>query len=173
MNMAAATLQLWRSARFRRSDVAALIILWTGWLPADPLLSLLVCALLERSAWTLVKKSTHILLDGAPEWLNIAELRAVLERDVPAIEDVHHVHCWLAGPHETLLTMFCSSPRMQSMDTRGYAARQFGEAAMLLPHTSRASAHACSRPEQATQRATHESLAHCGRCSVMPAHGTR
>ncbi len=106
MNMAAATLHVVGDLLGSAAAIlAALIILWTGWLPADPLLSLLVCALLVRSAWSLVKRSTHILLEGAPEWLNLAELRAVLEREVPAIEDVHHVHCWLAGPHETLLTM--------------------------------------------------------------------
>jgi cobalt-zinc-cadmium efflux system protein len=88
--------------------VAALIILWTGWLPIDPLLSLLVCVLLVRSAWALVRRSGHILMEGSPDWLDLVELRRILEQRVPTIRDVHHVHCWLVGPHEALLTMHAS-----------------------------------------------------------------
>jgi cobalt-zinc-cadmium efflux system protein len=106
MNMAAATLHVFGDLLGSLAAiVGAIIILTTGWLPADPLLSLLVCGLLVRSAWSLVRRSTHILLEGSPEWLDLTELRGVLEAEVPAIEDVHHVHCWLAGPNETLLTM--------------------------------------------------------------------
>jgi cobalt-zinc-cadmium efflux system protein len=85
--------------------IAAIVILTTGWLPIDPLLSLVVCGLVVRGAWSLVRKSTHILLEGAPDWLDVTQLRQTLERRVPAICDVHHVHAWMVGPHETLLTM--------------------------------------------------------------------
>jgi cobalt-zinc-cadmium efflux system protein len=106
MNMAAASLHVMGDLLGSVAAIlSAVIILTTGWLAADPLLSLFVCVLLVRGAWGLVKRSTHILLEGSPEWLNVAELRSVLEREVPAIKDVHHVHCWLVGPHETLLTM--------------------------------------------------------------------
>ena len=43
--------------------VGALVILWTGWTPIDPLLSLLVAGLILRSAWRLLRKSAHILLE--------------------------------------------------------------------------------------------------------------
>ena len=46
--------------------VAALIILTTGWLPADPLLSVLVALLLVGSAWRLIRESGLILLEAAP-----------------------------------------------------------------------------------------------------------
>lgn len=85
--------------------VAGAVILRTGWAPIDPLLSLLVSALIVHSAWTLVRQSAHILMEGAPDWLDLRELRSTLEQHVPAIREVHHVHCWQVGPHETLLTM--------------------------------------------------------------------
>lgn len=88
--------------------VAALIILWTGWLPIDPLLSLLVCLLLVRSAWALVKRSGHILMEGSPDWLDHGELRRILEQRIPTLRDFHHIHCWLVGPHEAHLTMHAS-----------------------------------------------------------------
>lgn len=88
--------------------VAALVIQWTGWLPIDPLLSIALCGLIIRSAWALVRKSSHILLEGAPDWLDVKQLRATLQEQVPGIRDVHHVHCWSLSPRETLLTLHAS-----------------------------------------------------------------
>jgi cobalt-zinc-cadmium efflux system protein len=85
--------------------VAALVILSTGWMPIDPLLSLAVALLILRSAWLLVKKSAHILLEGTPDWLDVEELRAELVAAIPAVEDVHHVHAWMLTTERPLLTM--------------------------------------------------------------------
>lgn len=109
MNVAAATLHVMSDLLGSAAAiVAALVIVWTGWLPIDPLLSLLVCALIVRSAWALIRRSAHILMEGSPEWLDVNELRATLEQRVPAIRDVHHVHSWQVGPRDTLLTMHAS-----------------------------------------------------------------
>ena len=83
----------------------AIVILYTGWTLADPISSLIVSGLIVRSAWALVRRSTHILMEGTPEGLDVDELRSTLERRIPAIRDVHHVHLWLIGPHEPLMTM--------------------------------------------------------------------
>ena len=84
---------------------AAIIIFFTDWMAADAISSLIVCALIVRCAWAFVRRSTHILMEGNPEGLDIDELRATLEERIPAIRDVHHVHLWLVGPHEPLMTM--------------------------------------------------------------------
>ena len=47
--------------------VAAVVIMLTGWSPIDPILSVLVAVLILRSAWKLLAKSIHILLEGAPD----------------------------------------------------------------------------------------------------------
>ncbi len=90
--------------------VAALVILQTGWLPIDALLSLLVSGLIVRSAVALIRRSAHILMEGAPDWLDLAELGRTVQQKIPAIRSVHHVHCWLVGPQQTLLTMHASVP---------------------------------------------------------------
>ena len=109
LNISAATLHVFGDLLGSAAAVlAGLVILFTGWLPIDPLLSLLVCVLIVRSAWALVGRSAHILMEGAPDWLDIGELRDTLEQRIPAIRDVHHVHAWLVGPKETLLTMHAS-----------------------------------------------------------------
>jgi cobalt-zinc-cadmium efflux system protein len=109
MNISAATLHVLGDLLGSAAAVlAGVVILFTGWLPIDPLLSLFVSVLIVRSALALVRRSAHILMEGAPDWLDIAELRSTLEQRIPAIRDVHHVHAWLVGPQETLLTMHAS-----------------------------------------------------------------
>jgi cobalt-zinc-cadmium efflux system protein len=85
--------------------LAALVILWTGWTPIDPLLSLLVALLILRSAWILLRKSAHILLEGAPDWLDVAELRDAVVATLPAIRDIHHVHVWMLTSERSLITL--------------------------------------------------------------------
>jgi cobalt-zinc-cadmium efflux system protein len=85
--------------------VAGLVISVTGWMPIDPLLSLLVAALILRSAWILLRRSGHILLEGAPEWLDETELRDALLAAVPAVREVHHVHAWMLTGERPLITL--------------------------------------------------------------------
>jgi len=73
--------------------VAALVILWTGWTPIDPLLSLFVAVLIVRSGWKIVSRAGHILLEGTPEGMDPAEIRAGL-MGVAGVADAHHVHVW-------------------------------------------------------------------------------
>lgn len=85
--------------------VAAGVILWTGWMPIDPLLSLLVALLILRSAWYVVRHSVHILLEGAPQDVDVEVLRSVLTEAVPSVKDIHHIHLWLLTPEWPMLTM--------------------------------------------------------------------
>ena len=77
--------------------IAALVILWTGWTPIDPILSVLVSCLVLRSAWALLKESVNELLEGAPRSLDLAALKRDLRHELPEVRDVHHVHVWLVG----------------------------------------------------------------------------
>ena len=85
--------------------IAAIVILLTGWMPIDPLLSLAVALLILRSAWHLVRRSGHVLLEGSPEWLDVAEMRKALVAAVPQVESVHHVHVWGLTAERPMLTM--------------------------------------------------------------------
>jgi cobalt-zinc-cadmium efflux system protein len=85
--------------------VAALVILWTGWTPIDPLLSILVSVLILRSAWMLVAASGHILLQGAPAELDVRKLQSELVAAIPGIEDVHHVHAWSLTQDRPMVTL--------------------------------------------------------------------
>jgi cobalt-zinc-cadmium efflux system protein len=85
--------------------VAALTILGTGWMPIDPLLSVVVALLIMRSAWQLLRRSGHVLLEGAPEWLDVPDMQAAIEQRVPAVVGIHHVHVWGLTQQDLMLTM--------------------------------------------------------------------
>ena len=84
---------------------AALAIRAFGWLWADPLLSLLVAALLLNSAWRLLRRSAHILLEGVPEGLDGTHVREVLMARLPVLADVHHVHVWQLASGSRMATL--------------------------------------------------------------------
>lgn len=85
--------------------VAALAIRAFGWLWADPLLSLLVSLLILVSAWRLLRRSAHILLEGVPEGLDGAVLEASLRSADPSIRDIHHVHVWQLASGSRMATL--------------------------------------------------------------------
>jgi len=85
--------------------VAALVIIYTGWTTIDPILSVVVAMLILKSAWALVRRSGHILLEGAPEWLDVEDMQGRITRAVPSVVSVHHVHVWGLTPQELILTM--------------------------------------------------------------------
>ena len=77
----------------------------TGWTPIDPILSVAVAILVLRSAWSLLQRSGHILLEGTPDWLDVRTLCLELAAAVPGVKDVHHVHVWSMTSEKPLLTM--------------------------------------------------------------------
>ncbi len=88
--------------------VAALVIIYTGWTPIDPILSVAVAGLILKSAWMLVKRSAHILLEGAPEWLDVKAMQARIVNVVAGVDEIHHVHIWGLTPQQLMLTMHIS-----------------------------------------------------------------
>ncbi|MFN8580640.1 MAG: cation diffusion facilitator family transporter [Gemmatimonadaceae bacterium] len=72
---------------------AALVIRWSGWLAADPIASIIVTALVVRSAWRLVRESVDVLLESTPSHISLGAVRTTLEA-IPGIESVHDLHVW-------------------------------------------------------------------------------
>jgi cobalt-zinc-cadmium efflux system protein len=85
--------------------VAAGVILLTGWMPIDPILSVLVCLLILRSAWDLVRESWNVLMERVPDGIEIDAIRAALLADVPGLLDVHHIHLWSLTPEQPVATL--------------------------------------------------------------------
>jgi cobalt-zinc-cadmium efflux system protein len=85
--------------------LAAILIGALGWLRADPILSLLVSLLIARSAWSLLRRSAHILLEGVPEGVETAEMLAALRAAHAGICDVHHLHVWQLASGSRMATL--------------------------------------------------------------------
>jgi cobalt-zinc-cadmium efflux system protein len=83
---------------------ASVLILWRGWIIADPLLSLAVSVLILRSGWSLTRDSAHVLLEGAPAGWDPHAVEHDLEA-VPGIKGVHHIHAWSLTGETPMLTL--------------------------------------------------------------------
>ena len=74
--------------------VAAVIIVATDWTPVDPLLSLLVAALVIYAGVKITQRAGHILLQGAPGTLTPAIIRSAILNSVDGLDAVHPIHVW-------------------------------------------------------------------------------
>ena len=83
---------------------AAGIILATGWTPADPLLSVVVAALIVRTGWRITRESAHTLLEGSPSGFDVARV-AIELRDLPGVASIHHVHAWSLADDKPIVTL--------------------------------------------------------------------
>lgn len=78
---------------FIGTALAAAVIIATGWVRADAVASLVVCLIMLRSGWTLVREATWILLEAAPSGCDVEEIRRhLLSKE--HVRDVHDLHVW-------------------------------------------------------------------------------
>ncbi|HQR11767.1 MAG TPA: cation diffusion facilitator family transporter [Casimicrobiaceae bacterium] len=73
--------------------VAGGVIMATGWMPIDPILSLVVSLLILRSTLALLRQSTGVLMEGVPGHLDYNEIGKALAR-LPGVSGVHDLHVW-------------------------------------------------------------------------------
>ncbi len=73
--------------------VGGLAIALTGLQWIDPLLSLIIAAMILASSWSIVRETLHILLEGTPRAVNLAEIRAAMQ-SVEGVVNVHDLHVW-------------------------------------------------------------------------------
>jgi cobalt-zinc-cadmium efflux system protein len=84
---------------------AAIIIMMTGWIQADPILSVVVALIILRSAWALTAESAHILLEGAPRNISLDDVTRDLSENVEGVTDIHHAHLWSLDGRRSMMTL--------------------------------------------------------------------
>jgi cobalt-zinc-cadmium efflux system protein len=84
---------------------AAIIILATGAMVADPILSVLVAVIILKAASEVVRESGHILLESTPAGLDVRMLKDDLEGTIAEVVDVHHVHAWSITEERPMVTL--------------------------------------------------------------------
>jgi cobalt-zinc-cadmium efflux system protein len=91
------------------------LILWTGWLWIDPVLSLLIAFFVSLSTWDLLKTSLNLALDAVPAHIDPQAVRALLE-GLPGVAEVHDLHIWPMSTTEAALTVHLLMPGAESHD---------------------------------------------------------
>lgn len=82
--------------------VAGSLILLYGWYWTDTLLTLIIAAYVLYQAATLLPQTIHILMQGAPEDIDVDEVVQAME-EVAGVKNVHHVHLWQLDEHRNAL----------------------------------------------------------------------
>jgi cobalt-zinc-cadmium efflux system protein len=89
--------------------VAGALVLWQGWLWADPVASLLIAAVILVGTWRLFRDSLHLMFDGVPSSIDLEAVRGELAA-MPGVECVHDLHVWASGTTEVVLTAHVVMP---------------------------------------------------------------
>jgi cobalt-zinc-cadmium efflux system protein len=83
--------------------VAGFLIIATGWLWIDPVISLAIAAVITWGTWGLLRDSVNLALHAVPHGIVVAEVRQYLS-GLPHVTEVHDLHVWPMSTTETALT---------------------------------------------------------------------
>jgi cobalt-zinc-cadmium efflux system protein len=83
--------------------VAGLAILFDGWLWLDPVLSLLIAAVILAGTWGLLREAVNLALDAVPAGIDRGAVEAYLQC-LPGVSAVHDLHIWGLSTSEAALT---------------------------------------------------------------------
>ncbi|MBL1261062.1 MAG: cation transporter [Thiotrichaceae bacterium] len=73
--------------------VAGAVIYFTGWIPIDPLLSLLICTLILYSCVRLLREGLHVIMEGVPLNLDYDQIGSAMTEPA-AVDSIHDLHVW-------------------------------------------------------------------------------
>lgn len=82
---------------------AGIVIVFTGFTPIDPILSLFICGLLLTGALRLLREAGHVVLEGVPRHLDLPEVGRAMAAD-EGVHSIHDLHIWSLSSHQTALS---------------------------------------------------------------------
>ena len=89
--------------------VSGIAIIFTGWYWLDPVISLIVVAVIIFNTWGLLRDSVLLVLSAVPPHIDIAAIDAFL-RGQPGVADIHDLHIWGLSTTESALTVHLVMP---------------------------------------------------------------
>jgi len=84
--------------------IGGVIILLTGWLPIDPIISIVIGVLIAYGAWRIVRETVNLLMEGTPREINLAAVTSEIT-ETPLISSMHDLHVWALSSEETALSV--------------------------------------------------------------------
>jgi len=104
LNMKGAYLEVWSDMLGSVGVIlAAILIKFTGWTIADPILAVLIALWVLPRTWTLLRAAWQVLMQGVPQGIDLQAVRQALTEH-PGVSDVHDLHVWALGSKEPILT---------------------------------------------------------------------
>lgn len=89
--------------------VSGLVILFTGWVWLDPVMSIVVVAVIVYGTWGLLRDSVRLALDAVPPGIDMQRIREFLATQ-PGVTDVHDLHVWALSTTGNALTAHLVMP---------------------------------------------------------------
>jgi cobalt-zinc-cadmium efflux system protein len=83
--------------------VGALLITFFGWRLVDPILSLVICIVIAREIYKIVRQAVNSLMDAVPPGIDFIQVRNDL-LTIPAVAEVNDLHIWQTGADQKLLS---------------------------------------------------------------------
>jgi cobalt-zinc-cadmium efflux system protein len=128
--------------------LSGVLMLYTGWYLVDPLMSLVIVAVILWSSWALLRESVQLALNAVPPHIDPAAVAKHL-RSMPGVADIHDLHVWALSTTENALTVNLVMPAGHPGDAAlahisQQLRTQFGVQHSTLQVVLGASSQACS-----------------------------
>lgn len=94
---------------------AGAVIYFTGWMPIDPILALVVSVLILYSTVHLLRESLHVMMEGVPHHLELPDVGQAMAR-VDGVSSVHDLHIWTLSSGHIALSAHAVIRDMQDWD---------------------------------------------------------
>ncbi|MCH1438187.1 MAG: cation diffusion facilitator family transporter, partial [Rubripirellula sp.] len=95
--------------------LAGVVIMWTQWSWVDPVLSLVIAAVIFLGTWGLLKDSVHLALQAVPPDIDFEEVHDALA-ELPNVTEVHDLHVWAVSTTEVAMTAHLVRPNLENDD---------------------------------------------------------
>lgn len=83
--------------------LGSVLIRFTGWQQVDPVLSILIGALIVWTAWDVIREALNILLEGLPQGMELPAVAGAI-RQIDGVLDIHDLHIWSLASHTHALS---------------------------------------------------------------------
>ncbi len=124
--------------------VAAILIATTGSTIFDPLISVLIGALILWSSWAILRETVNLLLEGTPRGIDPDAVATALAAH-EGVFGVHHLHIWALGPSRSALSchLLLGDVSLRSANEVLGAVNDMLESRFEIVHTTIQLEHAC------------------------------
>ncbi len=95
--------------------ISGVLITYTGWTIIDPIMSLIIAAVILVSTWHLLTQSLRLSLDGTPEDVDFKAVEMAMQ-NMPHVLRVYHIHIWAMSTTENALTAHVVIDNLQDME---------------------------------------------------------